>query len=230
MTLRLNRNARPQKLEVGRSRSRIVVIDDALLNPQVLVDAAHVAEFQRPTTLYPGLNALLPPELANIIVAGVRPLLDKAYGLPMGAPISGSGYFGLVTDAPGDLHPMQTIPHYDVADSEALAVLVYLCGPEHGATGFYRHNVSGLETLTPAGADGYNRHISAGLPRFEARPRRYFEGSDADFTMIGKVEAQYNRLVIYNSNLLHSAIVDPLRLSADPVQGRLTANMFVTRA
>lgn len=230
MTLRLNRNARPQKLEIGYSRSRIVVIDDALLNPEILVEAANVADFKRPATLYPGLNVMLPAELANVIVAGVRPLLDKAYGLPVSAPIGGSGYFGLVTDAPPDLHPMQTIPHYDVADSDALAVLLYLCGPEHGATGFYRHNHSGLETLTPADAEDYNRHISAALPRLEARPRAYFDGSDEDFTLIGKVEAQYNRLVIYNSNLLHSAIVDPTRLSDDPAQGRLTANMFVTRA
>nr|WP_303649456.1 DUF6445 family protein [Asticcacaulis machinosus] len=228
--MRLNRNARPQKLEVGRSRSRIVVIDDALLNPEMLTDAARVAEFQRPATLYPGLNAYLPPELANVIVAGVRPLLDKAYGLPVSAPIGGSGYFGLVTDAAADLHPMQTIPHYDVTDGDTLAVLVYLCGPEHGATGFYRHNLSGLETLTPAYADGYNRHISTALPRLEARPRAYFDGSDDDFTLIGKVEAQYNRLVIYNSNLLHSAIVAPAKLSTDPGKGRLTANMFVTRA
>jgi hypothetical protein len=35
-------------------------------------------------------------------------------------------------------------------------------------------------------------------------------------------------MIIYNGNLLHSGIIPPgMPLSADPRQGRLTANLFI---
>jgi hypothetical protein len=42
------------------------------------------------------------------------------------------------------------------------------------------------------------------------------------------VEAVPDRLIIYHGSLLHSGIIPPgMKLSADPREGRLTANLFV---
>jgi hypothetical protein len=56
----------------------------------------------------------------------------------------------------------------------------------------------------------------------------YIQGSDDFFEQIGAVEAVPDRLVIYQGALLHSGIIPPaMSFSADPREGRLTANLFV---
>ena len=48
------------------------------------------------------------------------------------------------------------------------------------------------------------------------------------FEQIGAVEAVADRLIIYQGSLLHSGIIPPdMPFSADPREGRLTANIFV---
>jgi len=56
----------------------------------------------------------------------------------------------------------------------------------------------------------------------------YITGSDSFYEQIGAVEAVPDRLVIYQGSLLHSGIIpDGMTFSADPREGRLTANIFV---
>ena len=56
----------------------------------------------------------------------------------------------------------------------------------------------------------------------------YIHGSDDYFEQIGSVNAVADRLIIYQGSLLHSGIVpEGMRFSADPREGRLTANLFV---
>ena len=70
--------------------------------------------------------------------------------------------------------------------------------------------------------------------RASPRPRScrgnsgYIAGSDEFFEQIGAVEAVPDRLIIYQGSLLHSGIIpDDMTFSADPREGRLTANIFV---
>ena len=67
--------------------------------------------------------------------------------------------------------------------------------------------------------------VYAELDRHPA-PARYFADSDAQFELLGVMPARFNRLVVYRGSLLHSAIVNPRRLDADPRTGRLTVNTF----
>jgi hypothetical protein len=56
----------------------------------------------------------------------------------------------------------------------------------------------------------------------------YIHGSDPFFEQIGAVEAVPDRLIIYQGSLLHSGIIPGgMSFSADPREGRLTANIFV---
>ena len=56
----------------------------------------------------------------------------------------------------------------------------------------------------------------------------YITGSNELFEQIGAVEAVPDRLIIYQGSLLHSGIIPPaMKLSDDPREGRLTANIFV---
>ncbi len=60
------------------------------------------------------------------------------------------------------------------------------------------------------------------------KPSDYMQGSDAVFEEIGRVEAVPDRLIMYHGNLLHSGVIPHgMSFSADPRQGRLTANIFI---
>ncbi|MEI9904313.1 MAG: DUF6445 family protein [Asticcacaulis sp.] len=189
--------------------------------------AATQARFQSArATLYPGLNAELSPHVASGIVMPLQTLIRDTFAIDF-KDAAFSGYYGLVTAAPSDLSRRQAIPHYDVTERpRALAVLLYLCDSDMGGTGFYRHRATGFETIGPARAAPYLAAVERELAAHSGQ-QAYFDGSDDDFDRIGKVEAEYNRLIIYDGSLLHSALVAPERLSADPRKGRLTANIFV---
>ncbi|MGY0650046.1 MAG: DUF6445 family protein, partial [Paraglaciecola chathamensis] len=62
-----------------------------------------------------------------------------------------------------------------------------------------------------------------------AQPKmRYITESTEQFTLYDQVDYRPNRLVIYPGNLLHSGLIIPDRdISADPTEGRLTANIFI---
>ena len=70
-------------------------------------------------------------------------------------------------------------------------------------------------------ADSQNLPAHAFGQRYGLQPG-YMAGSNAYFERTAQVAAAWNRLIVYDGSLFHSADVDPARLSADPVQGRLT--------
>jgi hypothetical protein len=54
-------------------------------------------------------------------------------------------------------------------------------------------------------------------------------GDDDLYQEVARVEAKFNRMLIYRSRVLHSANVNIAKgLSSDPRIGRLTANTFLT--
>lgn len=219
----LNRQAKAIAWPVGHLRTPILIIDDFLQSPQVLIDHAAGLTY-RPSarTLYPGVNGDLGPDIAMPFVMALAPLIERLYGRRLDTHFDGKGFFGLVTTPSEALTAPQSLPHYDSPNPETIAILLYLCGPEQGGTGFYRHRATGLERIGLADERAYLEAVTPG-----PASGRYFEDSDTQFERIGKVDAQVNRLIAYPSNLLHSGIVDPSRLSSDPSQGRLTANIFI---
>ncbi len=130
-----------------------------------------------------------------------------------------------MTLKPDELSSGQAIPHVDNIGHHGLAAVAYLCSEDQGGTGFYRHRATGLERLGADTIDAYNAAIEA--ETLAGLPSAYTVGDHPLFACIGAAEARFNRIVIYNCNLLHSGQVDPARLSADPAKGRLTLNLFV---
>jgi hypothetical protein len=138
----------------------------------------------------------------------------------------GLSAFSLTATPPEALGPLQRTPHFDASTPHHIAVLLYLCGPEHGGTGFYRHRASGWQQVTAENREAFLDRYYAEL---NARPPalRYFDDSDEQFEFLGMMPARFNRLVVYRGSLLHSAVVNPtISLSSDPRTGRLTANSF----
>lgn len=219
-----------QSVPIGGQQ--VVFIDDFLEDPQALVDAACKSEFQRCPGFeqkkgYPGVRATAPAEYSRQLADLLDPLIRMNFGVPEQLNLSKSACeFSLVTVPPSELGPLQRTPHFDSSRPHHMAVLLYLCGPEHGGTGFYRHKATGLQQIKP---EDLARYSTAYYEELEQRPppRRYFDDSDEHFGFLGMLPARFNRLVVYPGNLLHSACINPgLSINADPRKGRLTVNTF----
>lgn len=135
--------------------------------------------------------------------------------------------FSIVSVEPGQLKPVQKAPHFDGPEPNLYALLHYLRVPPGSGTAFYRHRGTGIERVTPANMATL---VAAARPQAEVLSANsgYIDGSDEFYEEIGRVEAVPDRLVLYHGSLLHSGIIPAdMPFTADPREGRLTANFFL---
>ncbi len=210
-------NARLEVRRIGAEQNPLLIVDNPIAEPRVLIDEAVRAAFYAPEhTLYPGVNANLPEAYYAAVIALLRGPLDGVFGLPPRSFLDYFGFFGLATAASGT--PIQAVPHYDGADSGLVAMVHYLCPETYEGTAFYRHRATGIEAVDPAREAGF---VSAAAAELEAG-----QGMAA-YEEIARVELRFNRLIVYRGNMLHRGLLGGAELSADPARGRLTANGFV---
>lgn len=215
---------------LGPEDEPLAVIDGVLREPQALVEAAAEARFAplAPAgNYYPGHRAAAPGAYLSSLLEAVRPVLHDVFSVPPDAKAGASCHFSLVTLSPDALNLGQRLPHIDSDDPNRLAILHYLCGPEHGGTAFYRHRASGLAAVTPDRSKTFFAALRGELDRDSQPAAAYLDGDTPLFEEIGRVPAAMDRVIIYRGCLLHSGVVDPARLSLDPRAGRLTVNTFL---
>ncbi|SEL51634.1 hypothetical protein SAMN05216359_110123 [Roseateles sp. YR242] len=220
-----------QSVQIGEHQ--VVLIDDFLEDPHALVEAACASSFEpcpgaEERKGYPGVRARAPAAYSQQLAELLDPLIRLNFGVPDELDLWKSACtFSLTTVAPTALGPLQRTPHFDASGPHYMAALLYLCDGHHGGTGFYRHNATGLQQITPDNKARYAQAYEAELER-RSPPPRYFDDSDEHFTFLGMLPAKFNRLVVYAGSLLHTACVNPgLSLTADPRHGRLTVNTFI---
>ena len=227
LTVEVNPKAQVTLRRIGRDSSPVLVIDDVVLDPDALVEAAAASTFTPPqVTYYPGLNAPLPRTYLETLLPVLRPSMARAFGVATDLPLVVSGFFALATQRLEDFGPWQKIPHYDQLQADHLAMLHYLCRDQAGGTAFFRHQATGYESVTQDRRDGYLATVTAELERDGDRLTGYAGPQTLNFDMLDSVEIRFNRLVLYPSNILHCALFEGARLSNDPRTGRLTANSF----
>ncbi len=222
----------PDIRSVAIGEHQAIIMDDFLVDPHHMLELATQSVFTPYPNLesrkgYPGIRAEAPGEYSQSIAELLVPLIQTNFGVPEELPMRKSMCaFSLTTLPASELGPLQRTPHFDASTPNHMAILLYLCDGRHGGTGFYRHNATGLQQITEATRehylDTYYAEINARHPA-----QRYFDNSDAQFTLLGMIPAKFNRMVIYRGSLLHSACINPgLSLSANPRAGRLTVNSF----
>lgn len=226
----LNPAARLQWLELGQSRTKALLIDDALVDLTPIRAAAAAARFgSDQASYYPGVRAELPLQYGRTVLEALYPLLVQLVQPPADYRLEPQQwYLSLLTTAADQLQPLQRLPHFDKADPLHLAILHYLADGPHGGTGFFRHDATGLEKIAPQQQAGYFDCLQQQLSA-QGGPQAGFPGPDTNnFTLYQQLDYRPNRLLVYPGHLLHSALVNrDTDLSADPTQGRLTANLFV---
>lgn len=224
---------KPQLLRFGHSQSPVVVIDEFSGNSEAV---AALADALAP---FPPIQGHYFPGRRRIITeadAQAHAYLHEA--CRVAAPFIGGafqvtglqlaeGSFSIVTVKPAELVPIQRMPHYDSPEQNIFAMLHYLRVPMGSGTAFYRHRATAIERVTRANVGRFTPIARAEGMRL-AEDSGYMHGSDAFYEQIGAVEAVPDRMIIYHGSLLHSGIIPPgMNFSADPREGRLTANFFL---
>jgi hypothetical protein len=207
---------------VGTERQPLMIVDEVLADPQAMIDAACVAKFYIPHhTNYPGINAPVPQSYYLTVITALRGPIEAAFGLSTATFLSYFGFFALATTGASDAQPIQKIPHRDSPDPNRLAMVHYLCRGSFGGTGFFRHRATGFESVD-----------ASRLAHYESTARRELAEMrlGASYERIGQSEAVFNRLIVYRSHVLHSALLADAAGSADPAVGRLTVNGFIEAA
>ena len=218
---------------LGKNHSPLVVIDDFSGDPDGLIAiAAGMTPFPPVGDgYYPGLRRFITAgdaaasDYVDRTLAAVAPVIAGAFGVTGVDLLDAS--FSMVTSDPAALQPPQRAPHFDTTDPKYYAVLHYLNVPSGTGTAFFRQRSTGLELITEANVAIFVRVAKREMATLPA-DSGYILGSNPHYEQIGAVEAVPDRLIIYQGSLLHSAIVPPgMNRSPNPVEGRLTANIFI---
>ena len=215
---------------VGDEKTCVIVCDNVLKDLGVVRDTASSAvKFEdESSTAYPGKRAEIPDAYAEKVFPLVVSLIRDNYALPKATRgHMHAGYLSVVTTAPEKLSIPQRLPHYDSIQPYFFATTHYINEGDFGGTSFYKHRPTGFEKINADRTDRLVQSAQAFLQQSPPRPE-YFDESGDHFQRIGTVDYKPNRLLIYPGALFHSGIIhSPENLNTDPLEGRLTANLFI---
>lgn len=211
---------------IGAEENGVVRVTDVFPNPEAEIEIAAAAPFARINPHYPGVRAAVDDRILAMFRAALSTFAGEAFGLQPEA-WEGAAWYSIVTTPPGELAPIQRLPHYDGVQPDLVAVLLYLQRTEHGGTNFFRHKDTGFETITAERFHSYRDSLEKGVRHVGLPPPGYMDDGAPLFERIAAVEPAFNTMVFYRGCSLHSgSIRNDAPLSADPRQGRLTINGF----
>ena len=212
-----------------------VVIDNALADPQALVDLAvqHRGSFvEAEDHGFPGLELRMHPDfsarLSDFFLVHVRRLFGVRRTLSSFSRLS------MVCRSPGELRPLQRLCHRDFAsldpNQRMFASVLYLFhDPAMGGTSFFRPR-QGEEETRELRSRWW--HMSGEqFTRETGLQPAYPTGSNAYFERVATVDAAWNRLIFYSGGTYHSGdIRHPGRMVPDPVRGASPSTAFSSAA
>ena len=223
-------NPRPRIHTVALPQGVCVVIDDVLNDPEAWRQWAATQRFKEPDYPYPGLILEAPlaltERMADCFAEHGRAALNGRRTLGMQLR------FSVVSTPPDQLKPCQWICHRDqfgVKPGELFAASVlYLFHDESlGGTSFYAPRQA-PEPTDRMIVDSMLLDNAAFSARYGLKAG-YMGDGNAYFERVARVPAAWNRMIVYDGNVFHSAdLGPPERLVHDPLAGRLTLNAFFT--
>jgi hypothetical protein len=208
-----------------------VVLDDALEDPQALVDLSvrnREAFMPAGGNAFPGLELPLPPAVVERFSECFAQHARSA--LAARRVLSATGRLSMVTLQPRQLAPIQRVCHRDrlaAADDQCVgAGVLYLFRDEAlGGTNFFTPREP-LDSIN-ARMQHWSAIDNAQFTRETHWPAAYMTRSNPYFEMTAVVPPRFNRLIFYDGARFHgSHIEQPDRLSDEPARGRLTLNLF----
>lgn len=213
---------------VGNEKTPVLVIDNFLHEAEALLGfAVKYGEFRDGIDFYPGIQSNVPEFYSAALNTYLREIICTTFNISPGQISHSQSTYSMVLTPPARLAIPQARPHTDTINKNKLACVHYLCTPEKGGTSLYRHKATGFETLSPEKMDEYAQHL-AREAKDTSWQQKYINGSNQYYEEIGRYEANFNRLIMYPGDVLHSAsIPDNFQFRPNPMVGRLTLNSFI---
>ncbi|MCP5396041.1 MAG: hypothetical protein H6918_04805 [Sphingomonadaceae bacterium] len=213
---------------IGAEHLPLLVVEDALADPALVVSIAARHDFGRHGPFYPGLRAPVSETVAMPLVAPLLDAMQQAFALDRPLRYY-ECYLSIVTTPASELTPIQRLPHFDGVERERIAVLLYLDQQERAGTAFYRQRGTGFESVDAERFEPYRSELERGTDAHGIPDAAYIHGDTALFEQVHIVEGRFNRMVAYHGNSLHCAALKPdFEPVADAADGRLTLNLFLT--
>lgn len=228
--IQINRQAKPEIRYLGQLNTPVMILDDVILKPNILLEQAKSAQFTaQQNDFYPGVKAAVESDYIAEVCRLVQPFWQQALQLPVSAQAKVLFCaFAMTTTPIAQLRPIQMLPHFDTPEPNQIAIVHYLCSQQHGGTGFYRHKSTGIERVTADNLASYGNRLKTEAVAANLHLKKgYIEPEHGLFESIGQVACKFNRLIAYPSHLLHSGLIKPeIDLHPDAEQGRLTISAF----
>jgi hypothetical protein len=227
-----NPNPRIQTVPIA-GRHVCHVIDDALVDPEALVDyaATHIDTFvEAGHNAYPGPELRMPVAFSAKLDDFFATHLRRAFGVRRTERMYSR--LAITATPPERLHPAQSICHVDRLSVDPhhriVASVLYLFRDERlGGTSFYAP-LHPPQVILPM-IDDSGRLPPAEFAEKYGIGTGYMTASNAWFEKLVTVPARFNRLIVYEGTLFHTGeIAHPELLSRDPRVGRLSLNGFFT--
>lgn len=216
---------------VGEEQQPVVVIDNFLDGAERLVDyISETGGFLPESGFYPGMRTASPRSYLMALFSFLPPILEQAFGADRDEFAKVESSYSLVTTPTEDLSFIQRIPHFDSNDPGELAMIHFLCGPEHGGTSFYRHRETGFESVDKTRRATFIQSLETAAKEGREPPKAYINGNTELFERVESFDAVFNRLVLYRCTSLHSGnIPADFAFDQNPRTGRLSLNTFLLR-
>jgi len=217
-----------QKLRIGREKLPLLVVDNLVADADELVQDAIPKRYAPPHSYYPGVRAKAPLSYQRFVVGELRNVINEFFELENPSLQFNMCHYSVVTTPPGQLTPIQRIPHVDAHDPRGLASIHYLFKTDLGGTAFYRHRATGFEYVDEPRRAAYYGVLEQELAGPSAPGPDYIDTDTPLFERIAMQAGVFNRMLVYRRNCLHSGVPRPgMALSSDPASGRLSINSFL---
>jgi hypothetical protein len=228
MLIERHAGIRIEKRRFGSEAAPLLVIDNLVADPERLVSRAVCRSFNASSEYFPGPRTRAPAMYEHFLESVLNPLLPEHFGIRPGRFRFSMCHYSLLSTPPERLRFLQRVPHIDSVGGDGLATVHYLFRGPWDGTAFYRHRRTGFEHIDQPRRETYFRQLEAESQGSDAPPPGYINGSTALFEQTAKVNAVFNRLIVYRRNSLHSACIDDRHVPPpDPLAGRLSINTFI---
>ncbi|HET8555394.1 MAG TPA: DUF6445 family protein [Rhodanobacteraceae bacterium] len=228
MLIERHADIRIEKRILGDEGAVLLVIDNLVADPERLSQRAARRPFNIRSEHFPGVRARAPAMYEHFLESVLKPLLPEHFGIQPTRFAFPMCHYSLVATPPEELRFLQRVPHIDSVDGSGLATVHYLFHGSWGGTAFYRHRDTGFEYVDKARWKTYFRRLEAESRGSEALAPGYINGTTALFEQVARVDAVFNRMLVYRRNSLHSACIDDGHVPPpDPQGGRLSINTFI---
>ena len=199
----------------------LVVIDNFYENPDAVRKEAISSKYMPPIHgNFPGQTAFVPPETQSKVIPFVIAMAESymAESLDVKIPVdieSTECYYQIIDKPWHKAPPAFRVPHVDYRFQRGIVTipaLVYLNLPDqcYGGTAFYKDSQTGLHSINSP-----------------AQFHKVYTSGENTWERHNYIPMRYNRLIMYDGNMMHTADIPPGRFGEELENCRMTQNIFL---